>query len=306
MPKISTSRSVIINASPDKIRSVIGDFHRWSPWSPWLITEPEARLNIAEDGKQYSWEGKRVGSGQMKVLSESDQSIDYDLIFLKPWKSKAKTRFEMKPEGDQTNVTWVMDSSLPFFMSFMKKKMETFIGMDYQRGLNMLKEYVENGKVNSKLEFLGEHDYEGCKFVGIKRDTAISKISQYMKEDFGNLMSFAQENADQMTGEWFSQYHKFDFVKDRVIYTAAVAVKDYPDSTPSGWLKSSIPASKFHTVRHVGPYDHIGNAWSASQSMLRAKEFKPKKGFHPIEFYRNSPQEVAPEELISDISFAVK
>ena len=131
--------------------------------------EPEAKVTVQEDGKYYEWSGNRVGSGNMTVLKEqTNEWIECDLTFLKPWKSKAKVKFNLKSEGDSTRITWNMDSSLPFFMFFMKKMMEAFVGMDYERGLNMLKDYSEDDKVHSHMEFKGRQTYPGCNYIGVK------------------------------------------------------------------------------------------------------------------------------------------
>lgn len=302
MPKINTSKSVEINAAASTVREVIANFNEWRPWSPWLILEPEATTDIASDGKSYSWEGKRVGSGQMAIEHESNERIDCDLLFLKPWKSKAKTSFDLKENGGKTTVTWNMDSSLPFFMFFMKKQMEAFIGMDYERGLSMLKEYIEEGKVSSKLEFPAPEQFEGGKFIGIKETTSKEGMASTMESHFASLFEAA---GDRMTGTYFSQYHKFDMVKNKVEYTAAVSVSDYPENIDSKMIKGSLPAMKVKKVRHTGPYDYLGNPWSAAQMMIRGKEFKPKKGIHPFELYVNNPQEVSKEELITEVCFAV-
>ena len=37
--------------------------------------------------------------------------------------------------------------------------MEIFVGMDYDRGLALLKDLVESGKTNSTLEFKGLKDF---------------------------------------------------------------------------------------------------------------------------------------------------
>ena len=131
--------------------------------------DPDATVDVAEGGKSYSWKGDLTGEGQMEILGEeANQWVDYDLLFLKPWKSKAKVRFEVEGQGDQTKVTWFMDSSLPFFLFFMKKSMTAMIGMDYERGLAMLKEYVEKGEVHSKLDFKGTQSFPGMQYIGIK------------------------------------------------------------------------------------------------------------------------------------------
>ena len=76
-----------------------------------------------------------------------------DLTFLKPWKSQAKVAFYLKEEGASTQVRWTIDSGIPFFLFWMKKQMEIFVGMDYDRGLTMLKDLVETGSSNSTLTF---------------------------------------------------------------------------------------------------------------------------------------------------------
>jgi len=40
--------------------------------------------------------------------------------------------------------------------------------------------------------------------------------------------------------------------------------------------------------------------------MIRNKEIKIEKGYHPFETYGNSPKDTHPNELISRIHFAIK
>ena len=307
MLKTHVSKSINIDRSPDEIFNKLNDFNQWPQWSPWLICEPDARVEVAPDAKYYEWEGKRVGSGNMKVTNEQPHgSIDYDLTFLTPWKSTAKVRFELEGAGDSTKVTWIMDSSLPFFMFWMKKSMESFIGMDFDRGLSMLKEYVEDGSVNSKLEFVGEGNYPGCQYLGIKRTCGMAEIGTSMSKDFESLWSNIGQDSDNLAGESFSIYHKWDMRNQQVTYTSGVPLKDLPSNPPSGMITGKIPASPTYTLRHIGSYSHLGNAWSTLVAMQRAKEFKPKKGFHPFETYQNHPGQVPESELITDIHFGLK
>jgi len=308
MPKIHVEKSVRINAPAEKVFSAITDFHHWPSWSPWLIAEPEAKVDIAADGKYYSWDGKRVGAGEMTILRESaGERVDYDLTFLKPWKSTAKVGFHCQADGDGTRVSWSMDSSLPFFMFWMKKSMVAFIGSDYERGLAMLKEYVESGEVKSKLEFKGVEQYPGHQYVGIQRATSQTKMGDDMKADFEQLGAYLAEHPDLAIDRMFSIYHKWDMVKQQVAYTAGFPVKEIPSDLPAGFTTGSIPATSVYTLRHAGAYEHLGNAWSTLYMMQRNKEFKSVKGIHPFETYLNSPQEVKDtSELLTEIHFAVQ
>ena len=306
MPKTHVSKSLVIEAPAHRVFSIINDFHHWSIWSPWLVAEPDAKVTVRDDGKFYEWEGNRTGAGEMTIVKEDqEKTVDYNLTFLKPWKSTAKVRFICQPDGQKTRVSWTMDSSLPFFMFWMKKSMEAFIGADFERGLTMLKEYVEKGKVNSKLEFKGTSTHSGGKYFGIKRDTTIANLKS-MEADFAKIGEFVKTNNIKPSSPLFSMYHKWDIVKGQVSYTAGFPVEEIPDNLPTGFVTGEIPASKIYTLRHIGSYQHLGNAWTTMMMMQRNKEFKTRKDIHPFEVYMNMPGEVAEEELITDIVFAVK
>ena len=307
MPKTYVEKSITIAASSHKVKSIIADFNHWKAWSPWFILEPEANDTISDNGKSHEWDGKRIGSGMIKVVAEEESVIKYDLTFLKPWKSKSKSDFILEKLNDNsTKLSWTMEGTLPFFMFWMKTMMERLIGMDYDRGLLMLKDYIEKGQVDAKLEFLGESQFEGCNFVGVKSTCTIDNIGEVMEADFKKLTDFAKENENIVTCDWFSVYHKFDFNRNKVVYTSGVGIKSDPSEIPAGMFKGNLPATKVHTVRHIGSYELSGNAWSAIMAMERAKEFKQNKKIPPMEFYRNSPMETEPKDLISDVCIAVK
>ncbi|MCB0685129.1 MAG: SRPBCC family protein, partial [Saprospiraceae bacterium] len=242
MPKMHVSKSITIDAPTHRVFSIINNFHHWSIWSPWLVAEPESQLHVREDGKFYAWEGKRVGAGEMTIIDENPETtVDYDLTFLKPWKSTAKVRFLIEPVSQKTKVTWLMDSRLPFFLFWMKKSMEAFVGMDFTRGLNMLKEYIETGKVSSELNFIGQSLYPGSKYFGITTESTISRVGADMQEDFKKIGAFLQDKGIKPAHQLFSMYRKWDMVKDKVIYTAGVPVNEIPADLPSSFISGEIP-----------------------------------------------------------------
>jgi effector-binding domain-containing protein len=119
------------------------------------------------------------------------------------------------------------------------------------------------------------------------------------------LWAFAAAHSDQLAGDAITIYHKWDLVKNEVSYTACLQVKSITNPVPAGMVSGSIPATKIYTLRHVGRYHHLGNAWSTLYAMHRNKEFKPVKGIHPFEIYLNNPQTTPEEQLITDVNFAV-
>lgn len=308
MPKIHVERSVVINENIDKIFGVVSDFHTWTVWSPWLITEKEAKVDVREDGKYYEWSGKVVGSGNMSVLNEEqNKTIDYSLTFLTPYKSKAEVSFILSSvDHSSTRLIWTMDSSLPFFMFFFKKRMESMIGMDYERGLKMLKEYIETGKVQSEVNVKGNTEMPKYQYIGVRSMTSISKMGEQHKQDFERLMGYARECDVAAAGVPHTIYHKWDPMKDSVEYTAVYPVENIPEGLPVDFITGESEGFKGYSVEHIGAYHHLGNAWSAIYSRQYGKVFKADTRKFPVELYHNSPVDTPQDQLRTEIIMPVK
>jgi len=308
MPKMKVIKSIYIDAAPEKIYPIINNLSNWEQWSPWVIAEPTAQLNVAKDGKYHEWDGEIIGAGNLKIQEEiENESVSMALTFLKPWKSKAITRFTLEKKGKGTEVIWTMDSSLPFFLFWMKKQMEVFVGMDYDRGLTMLKDLVETGSSNSTLTFKGVKSFYTTKYIGIKSQCSSSNLGQSMEKDFTQLMEFIREKTGENAhGNPFSIYHEFDVMKGKVIYSACHPLKEIPSKIPENFYTGELPKMRVYTVSHTGPYRHIGNAWSAAMMHQRAKKFRPAKKIPPMEVMLNSPKDTPEKELIAEVLFAVK
>ena len=87
MPKLNVNKSILIDAAPEKIFPIINNLSHWEQWSPWVISEPTALINVAKDGKYHDWDGDIIGSGNLKIEEEvKNKKVVMKLQFLKPWK----------------------------------------------------------------------------------------------------------------------------------------------------------------------------------------------------------------------------
>jgi hypothetical protein len=306
MPKFYVEKSILVETPVAKAFAVVRDFYSWSKWSPWIIAEPNCKVKVAPDGMQNSWDGEIIGSGNMLIeKAESNKAIHYRLTFLKPWKSVSEVSFLFEPHGEGVKLTWTMEGSIPFFMFFMTKMMTVAIGMDYERGLKMLKDYIESGSVPSKLSFPGVGNFQGFQYVGLKTRCRIEELSENMRSDFTKL----RENIGDAMGSFtncFSIYHKWDLVKGFCEYTAGCHVEQLPEGLSADFIAGEFPACSTYKVIHQGSYRHIGNAWAAGMMHARAKVFTQSKVIHPFETYANDPAETPENELITNIHFPIK
>src|ERR1700733_3358073 len=147
----SVRRAALVKAAPEKIFSLINDFHQWGSWSPYEHKDPAMKRSYsggaAGRGAVYAWDGnKNVGSGRMEILDASTPSkIVIKLDFFKPFEGHNTAEFTMLPQGDATSVSWVMHGSAPFMSKVMQVFMniDKMIGKDFEAGLANLKRLTE-------------------------------------------------------------------------------------------------------------------------------------------------------------------
>ena len=307
MPKTYVKKSIIIDASAEKIFPHLNNFENWTAWSPWAILEKESKVSVAEDGKFFSWAGNRIGEGEMKITDETaNKSIHADLTFLKPWKSYAKVIYTLNEKGNSTEVVWEMHSSLPFFMFWMKQMMQNMIGMDFDRGLKMLKDLIEKGHVPCELEHEAKAKFSGGAYIGYSSTAPIDKMGIDMSEKIPQIKSFIKENNINANEEMVSIYHKWDMKNMTTSYTVGAFVESVPDNLPAGMKGGKIAPSNVNLVRLKGDYEHLGNAWSMQMMMQRNKEFKHDKKQDPFEVYKNSPYNTESKDLVTEVMFPLK
>ena len=144
-------RAAAMQAPPQKIFSLIDDFHQWGTWSPWEHRDPAMKRTFSgtESGKGavYAWDGnKDVGAGRMEILDAVLPSkIVIKLDFIKPFEGHNTAEFTMLPRDGATEVTWAMYGATPFIGKVMHvfMNMDRMIGKDFEAGLANLKKAVE-------------------------------------------------------------------------------------------------------------------------------------------------------------------
>ena len=305
MPKYHVCRSIQIQESPQKVFETVADFGTWTTWSPWLCAEPEAEVKVTENassvGSVYSWNGKLVGQGEIEHRKlEPGRLIDEEIRFVKPFKSRSDVAFEMEPVGDGTKLTWHMRGALPWFMFWMKPLMQSFISMDYDRGLKMLKEWIETGQILSKTQIRGVESIGPLRVAGVRRKCRLSEVGPSMQAGCAEAKNKLSENNLPTDGEMISVYHNFNLKSQVFDYTIGFAIPETAISVPSDLSEWSLPAVKALHVDHIGSYDHLGNAWSAANQVARYKKLKQSK-VGAFEIYKNDPKETPVVGLLTEI-----
>lgn len=321
MPSFKVSRTTQIESDPETVFRTLSDFSTWKTWSPWLLADEDATFTVngnpTDIGGGFSWDGPIVGAGEMEhlelqppSLSHSMGSMHAQLRFIRPWKSESKVDLQVKKgrndDGREvTNVRWDMAGSLPFFLFWMKSMMVSLIGMDYDRGLRMLKELIESGEVSSHVTVNGISSCPPHHIVGLAAHTKLEGIGESMEQTFGDVKRRLTDAGLPTDGQWLSVYDDMNIKTQAVSYTGGMVIsEDAP--TPAGLIARSVPGFRAMHVTHTGRYNHLGNAWFAAYQNLQAGKHKVNKKMPGVEVYVNDPDGTSPGELLTEVYVPIK
>lgn len=148
------TRSLLIPVPASAIFPHINNLHKWEAWSPWAKLDPNAKNTFEGPeegaGSKMSWAGNnKVGVGSMTITeSKANESIQFQLDFLKPMKASNKAEFTFQPDGNQTQVTWSMSGTNNFMAKLIGLIMncDKMVGGQFEQGLASLKAVVETGQ----------------------------------------------------------------------------------------------------------------------------------------------------------------
>jgi hypothetical protein len=141
-------RSIVVEASTERIHSLVGDLEQWPAWSPWPEMDPSIKVVYGEKttgtGAHQTWSGKS-GNGAL-TFTECDprRGVAYDLYFDDGQdKSLGSIRYEELPEG--TRVTWTMSGDFGANIPgrYVGLLMDSVVGKSFESGLAKLKERAE-------------------------------------------------------------------------------------------------------------------------------------------------------------------
>jgi effector-binding domain-containing protein/uncharacterized protein YndB with AHSA1/START domain len=309
MPAFHVARSIDIQRSPEDVFDFVANYRTWTTWSPWLCIEKDANVDVQGEGAAvgsiYSWQGELVGAGEIEHLNvQRPSAIEDEIRFTKPFKSQSKVRFTLEPIEGGTNLTWHMEGNLPWFLFWMRSDMETFLAMDYDRGLKMIRDQLEKGAVHSDVQILGVEPIPDLDVCGVHDSCSMKDVGPAMGNAFDKASSTLESDGIPTSGEMISVYHPVKLKHGRFDFTSGYTVdKTALGSAANGLAGLSqihLPAGQALHIRHVGSYDHLGNAWSGAHQYARYKKLKLAKG-NAYEIYRNDPAETPDAERITDI-----
>jgi hypothetical protein len=155
LPKTySVKRQITIQSSADKVYPWLVDFRNFHDWQPWRGQDPDAKYEIignpGQAGSTYSWSGKKVGTGQLKIVNTvTNKRVESYLVITEPQQMASSDILEINDKGaNEVEVIWINSGELNYPVGrLFGLILDKMLGADYDRGLQQLKSKVESGAV---------------------------------------------------------------------------------------------------------------------------------------------------------------
>ena len=307
--KYDVSRSCIINAPLSMTFNTVNEFKTWGEWGPWKEMDSTIVYNFSgvtsgENGS-YTWTGTSPEKGAMHNVSVTKNKEILQKIKMDDYEeSDIYWNFEAVEKG--TKITWGMKGEMPFLVRWMAAGMDKQIGPMYERGFEMLEEYLQ-GKMNEhSVVFTDVVDYGGGFYVYLSTSCKIDQIPEKMEEMMPELFKYVGENSIVTSGNPFAMYHKWDEENKTTMFSVGIPVRERvkTDGTVLVGFQKPVKTAKFIAK---GDYKYGEEAWLFGFKTLEEKGFKMPETAEPFEVYLTSPMTTEnPADYITEIYLPVE
>jgi len=135
----------------------------------------------------------------------------------------------------------------------------------------------------------------------VRATTSVQELPRVLGQAYGAIAQYLGQVGEQPAGPPFVLYHNMD-MQALDIEVGFVVARHLPGK---GEIQSGeIPAGKFASVLHTGPYDQCGPAYAALTQFVQGSGHAATGASY--EFYLNDPQQTPPQELQTLIVFPLK
>jgi uncharacterized protein YndB with AHSA1/START domain len=147
--RYTVQRSIVINASANKVYNLVVEPRQWTNWSVWSQRDPNMKVTYKGPpfgmGAKWEWVSKSEGSGSMEFTHvEPDRVVEYALTFPE-YNMRSNGNLTLEPAGTATRITWTLSGDVGGnpVKHYLALMMDRMVGPDFEGGLANLKALAE-------------------------------------------------------------------------------------------------------------------------------------------------------------------
>jgi len=302
-----------IDAHPATVFALVNDFRRFSLWSPWADTDPNARFLYSGanrgEGAIVTWDGAIIGSGN-QVITES-RPYEYVGITMSPGEpGEAKSSFTLAPGVGTTIITWSFEAD--YGMNIVGRYFAPMLGgvvaRDYHDGLAALKDLAESLPAADFSDIEIEHIVVEAADIAFLQATSRPEpeaISSALGKAYFQILTFIDDNDLSDAGAPLSITRSFS--GSELAFDAAIPVRGMTEDTPrdgAGVRIGQTYAGPVIRVKHLGSYRLLSGTHRKISAYLAALGIE--RNGPAWESYISDPGNVPEDDLLTYVYYPIK
>lgn len=305
--------SIEIDAHPATVFALVNDFHRFTLWSPWADTDPNAQFlySGASRGENaiLTWDGSIIGSGS-QIITES-RPFEYVGMIMNPDEpGEARSWFALTPGVGTTLVTWGFeaDYGMNIVGRYFAPMLGSVVASDYDDGLHALKELAESMPSADFSDINIEHmvvEASDIAYLSATSRPEPAAISEAMGAAYFEILNFIDQNDLSESGAPLSITR--DYSGAELSFDAAIPIRGLNEETPRNNIGVKIGqtyAGAVIRVRHIGSYRELSITHRKISAYLAALGIE--RNGAAWESYESDPGKVAENELLTYVYYPIK
>jgi effector-binding domain-containing protein len=289
-------RSLYMNLDRARVFAQVRDLRRWRDWSPWLIHDPDARLEYSPDPQQeggyYAWNGRAIGTGRLtQCRLDEPACIEQRIDFRRPFKLTAEVLWEFAPAGDGTEVTWEMRGRMPLLWRFMTGLMTRMLAQDFTLGLAQLRGTLDPHAERPHIRFVGPVEQPAQTALTIPFSGDVQAMLAAMQAGYARLAAHVQAQGTEPAGPACTIYHRVDAQGTHFTCDLALPVAEGTD--PGPFSLKRIGGGRYYATELMGSYEFLGPLWYSIMAHLRMHRIRQDRTRSSLEVYVIDPSRVS-------------
>lgn len=308
-------RSIVVNAKPATVYTVLNGFRQFNKWSPWASLDPRTTYTIegplVGPGAKQGWrsEDPAVGAGSQEIL----EAVPFERVVVKlvfeGFDSDNLATYTLTPQGAGTQVVWAYDSTFKGDLvgRYFGLMLDGMLGPDYERGLTSLKALVESLPADDLSQVKAEVlRVEAQPIVYISGAAAAEEAGALLGAAYARLGAHLAANGLKQAAPPIAITREFNEETHNWRFDAALIVdKADPLGAPESGIQSGLTyAGDVLRVTHVGPYAAMEPTYNALAAWRTVAGFEDNGD--SWEQYVSDPGSTPEAELVTHINWPIK
>lgn len=279
--KMSTKRTIVINAPAPSVFEEVNEYKNWDKWSPWYALEPTMEQTYSEpsagQGAWTRWKGKEMGEGKQTIVESRPNEYIKTLLEFDDMDSKNYSDFTFRDSAGATIVEWGFDGAeMPFYMRCMNLMMKGMLDKEFDNGLANLKKLCESKSAEAPKVSYEVHETDMTDRVYIaKRDSlTFDKISEFYSTNLPAIFEAVGKAKLEPAGAPSGLFFSWDEANKSALMAAAIPVKGDAKTTVKGFETIVVPAGKNLHIAYMGSYEKSADAHYAMDAYIKEKNME--------------------------------